>query len=157
MTQKNRSNSSKAVFWYITHDEELMNRMKFTKVKALASKLRKSGKGGRRFDDISRGWQHPCAATRDNLWPVSWHRDISDKYLHLLTSPDTAAVLFPVPVQTSARGRGPHRGRGQVLAVQGFEKSNNQTLLHIISLWKESMDGIVWSRAVHCHWRRSRS
>ena len=57
-----------------------------------------------------------------------------DKYLHLLTSPDTAAVLFPVPVQTSAMGRGPHRGRGQVLAVQGFEKSNNQTLLHIISL-----------------------
>ena len=156
MTQKDRSNSSIAVFWYITHDEELMNRMKFTKVKALASKLEEIWKGWQEiWWYISGGWQHPCAAARDNLWPVSWHRDISDKYLQLLTSPDT--VLFPVPVQTSARGRGPHRGRGQVLAVQGFEKSNNQTLLHIISLWKESMDGIVWSRAVHCHWRRSRS
>ena len=66
-----------------------------------------------------------CGQSRDIVSP-------RDKYLHLLTSPDT--VLFPVPVQTSARGRGPHRGRGQVLAVQGFEKSNNQTLLHIISL-----------------------
>ena len=60
-----------------------------------------------------------------------------DKYLHLLTSPDE--VLFPVPVQTSARGRGPHRGRGQVLAGQGFAgkvcdkkhfSENNETLLH---------------------------
>ena len=80
-----------------------------------------------------------------------------DKYLHLLTSPDTAAVLFPVPVQTSARGRGPHRGRGQVLAVQGFEKlvtRNNQTitLYKSMKVLKESMDGIVWSRAVHCHY-----
>ena len=71
-----------------------------------------------------------CGQSRDIVSP-------RDKYLHLLTSPDTAAVLFPVPVQTSARGRGPHRGRGTVLAVQGFEKlvtRNNQTIkLYFIS------------------------
>ena len=54
-----------------------------------------------------------CGQSRDIVKSI-------DKYLHLLTSPDSAAVLFPVPVQTSARGRGPHRGRGQVLAGQGF-------------------------------------
>ena len=67
--------------------------------------LRKSGKGGRRFDDISRGWQHPCAAARDNLWPVSWHRVAS---WQISPPPDLARHC-----SSSVSGSCPDLGQGQ--------------------------------------------